>query len=159
MARPDPWPKSIFARNLTEEAGITELMDDLGEALTLGRGKIRMMGGGNPARIPEMEAVWRERMRELLEEPSGEFDRVLAEKPRPCVTRRTSWPCWMTKGAISMSLRSGWPPPSALRSVLPMACSRSVRMPVGIAVRSPRCSAMSSLVSGWPELSGRAVTT
>ncbi len=48
MAHPDSWPKSIFARNLTEEAGITELMDDLGEALTLGRGKIRMMGGGNP---------------------------------------------------------------------------------------------------------------
>lgn len=83
MARPDPWPKSIFARNLTEEAGITELMDDLGEALTLGRGKIRMMGGGNPARIPAMEAVWRERMRELLEEPSGELDRVLAEYDPP----------------------------------------------------------------------------
>ena len=35
MDRPSPWPKSIFARTLTEEAGITELMDDLGEALTL----------------------------------------------------------------------------------------------------------------------------
>lgn len=78
-----PWPKSIFARNLTEEAGITELMDDLGEALTLGRGKIRMMGGGNPAHIPAMEAIWRERMRELLEEPSGEFDRVLADYDPP----------------------------------------------------------------------------
>lgn len=83
MAHPDPWPKSIFARNLTEEAGITELMDDLGEALTLGRGKIRMMGGGNPAHIPAMEAIWRERMRELLEEPSGEFDRVLADYDPP----------------------------------------------------------------------------
>ena len=83
MDRPSLWPKSIFARNLTEEAGITELMDDLGEALTLGRGKIRMMGGGNPAHIPAMEAIWRERMRELLEEPSGEFDRVLADYDPP----------------------------------------------------------------------------
>ena len=83
MDRPSPWPKSIFARNLTEEAGITELMDDLGEALTLGRGKIRMMGGGNPAHIPAMEAIWRERMRELIEEPSGEFDRVLADYDPP----------------------------------------------------------------------------
>jgi len=78
-----PWPKSVFARNLTEEAGITELMDDLGEALTLARGKIRMMGGGNPAHIPAMEAIWRERMRELLEDPSGEFDRVLADYDPP----------------------------------------------------------------------------
>ena len=83
MDRPSLWPKSIFARNLTEEAGITELMDDLGEALTLGRGKIRMMGGGNPAHIPAMEAIWRERMRELIEEPSGEFDRVLADYDPP----------------------------------------------------------------------------
>lgn len=83
MDHPHSWPKSIFARNLTEEAGITELMDDLGEALTLGRGKIRMMGGGNPAHIPAMEAIWRERMRELLEEPSGDFDRVLADYDPP----------------------------------------------------------------------------
>ncbi len=58
-------------------------MDDLGEALALGRGKIRMMGGGNPAHIPAMAAIWRERMRELLEEPSGEFDRVLADYDPP----------------------------------------------------------------------------
>lgn len=78
-----PWPKSVFARNLTDDAGITELMDDLGEALTLGRGRIRMMGGGNPAHIPAMEAVWRERMREIVEDPSGEFDRLLADYDPP----------------------------------------------------------------------------
>ena len=78
-----PWPKSVFARNLTEESGTTELMDDLGEALTLGRGKIRMMGGGNPAHIPSMQAIWKERMREMLEESTGEFDRVLADYDPP----------------------------------------------------------------------------
>jgi len=83
MSPETPYPKSVFARNLTDEAGITELMDDLGEALTLGRGKIRMMGGGNPAHIPAMTAIWRERMRELLDEPSGEFDRVLADYDPP----------------------------------------------------------------------------
>ena len=46
MSPETPYPKSVFARNLTDEAGITELMDDLGEALTLGRGKIRL---GNPS--------------------------------------------------------------------------------------------------------------
>ncbi len=83
MSSPSPWPKSVFARNLTEESGTTELMDDLGEALALGRGRIRMMGGGNPAHIPAMAAIWRERMRELLEEPADEFDRVLADYDPP----------------------------------------------------------------------------
>ncbi len=73
----------MFARNLTGESGITELMDDLGEALALGRGTIRMMGGGNPAHIPAMEAIWRERMREILEDPSGQFDRLLADYDPP----------------------------------------------------------------------------
>jgi valine--pyruvate aminotransferase len=103
MAHPDSWPKSIFARNLTEEAGITELMDDLGEALTLGRGKIRMMGGGNPAHIPAMEAIWRERMRELLEEPSGEFDRVLADYDPPAGS-----PAFRSAVADFLSREYGW---------------------------------------------------
>lgn len=77
------WPKSIFARNLTDGSGIVELMDDLGEALTLGKGRLCMMGGGNPARIPAMEAVWRGRMRELLEDSDGEFDRILGDYDPP----------------------------------------------------------------------------
>ena len=81
------WPKSVFARNLGAESGITELMDDLGEALTLGKGRVLMMGGGNPARIPALEAVWRERMHELLGEESrdggGEFDRILGDYDPP----------------------------------------------------------------------------
>jgi len=83
MAQGNVWPRSVFARNLADEAGITDLMDDLGEALTLGRGKIRMMGGGNPAHIPAMESIWRERMRELLDEPSGDLDRVLGDYDPP----------------------------------------------------------------------------
>jgi valine--pyruvate aminotransferase len=58
-------------------------MDDLGEALALGRGRLRMMGGGSPAHIPTMQAIWRERMRELLYETPDEFDRVLADYDQP----------------------------------------------------------------------------
>ena len=78
-----PYLKSIFARNLTEHSGITELMDDLGGALALGRGRIRMMGGGSPSHIPTMQSIWRERMRELLHETPDEFDRVLADYDQP----------------------------------------------------------------------------
>lgn len=78
-----PYLKSIFARNLTDHSGITELMDDLGEALALGRGRIRMMGGGSPAHIPPVQAIWRERMRELLDDRPEEFDRILADYDQP----------------------------------------------------------------------------
>ncbi len=83
MNNPSPWPKSVFARNLTEASGTTQLMDDLGEALSRGRGRVCMMGGGNPSLIPEMASIWRERMQELLVEPTGEFDRMLADYDPP----------------------------------------------------------------------------
>ncbi len=77
------YPQSIFGRNLTEHSGITELMDDLGEALTTGRGRLRMLGGGNPAHIPEMQRIWRDRMQELLRDSPDEFDRMLADYDQP----------------------------------------------------------------------------
>jgi valine--pyruvate aminotransferase len=52
-------------------SGIEELMDDLGHALASGGPEIRMLGGGQPASIPEMNDVWRRRLEELLEEPGG----------------------------------------------------------------------------------------
>lgn len=77
------YPRSVFGQKLTEHSGITELMDDLGEALTLGRGRLRMMGGGTPAHIPVIQEIWRERMREMLEKTPDEFDRVLADYDQP----------------------------------------------------------------------------
>ncbi len=103
MTASAPWPRSVFARNLAGEAGITELMDDLGEALTQGRGKMRMMGGGNPAHIPAMAAIWRERMRELLEEPSGELDRVLADYDPPAGS-----PAFREAMADYLNRENGW---------------------------------------------------
>ena len=77
------YPKSKFAEGLGEESGIVQLMDDLGEALTLGRERLIMMGGGNPAHIPEVQQRWRQRMQELLDDESGEFDRILADYDQP----------------------------------------------------------------------------
>ncbi|HRQ89143.1 MAG TPA: valine--pyruvate transaminase [Bacteroidia bacterium] len=103
MSPQPPYPKTIFAHKLTSGSGTTQLMDDLGEALTLGRGKVRMMGGGNPAHIPAMAAIWRERMRELLEEPSGEFDRVLADYDPPAGS-----PAFRSAMADFLSREYGW---------------------------------------------------
>ena len=45
---------SAFGRKFTADAGITSLMDDLGNAMASGDDMI-MMGGGNPGHIPEIQ--------------------------------------------------------------------------------------------------------
>lgn len=52
-------------------------MEDLAAALAAGGGNLSMLGGGNPALIPEVCAVWRRRIREILDEP-GRIDRLLS---------------------------------------------------------------------------------
>jgi valine--pyruvate aminotransferase len=57
--------RSQFAARLASHCGIVELMEDLGSALASGSPDLVMMGGGNPARIPEVEAVWSRIVTEL----------------------------------------------------------------------------------------------
>ncbi len=68
--------KSLFGEALTARSGIEDLMQDLGTALAGGQGDMRMLGGGNPALIPEVQAVWRARMGELLADGDA-FDRMM----------------------------------------------------------------------------------
>ncbi len=73
---------SIFGRHLACGSGIEELMDDLGQALARGGAEVRMLGGGQPAHIPEMNAVWRRRMQEISGAP-GQLERMLANYEGP----------------------------------------------------------------------------
>jgi valine--pyruvate aminotransferase len=59
---------SRFGQKLCTDAGIVTLMDDLGEALRVNPDMI-FMGGGNPARIPEMEQAFEEALRATLADP------------------------------------------------------------------------------------------
>ena len=81
MHQPPPLELSDFGRKLGGPTGIGELMQDLGEALALNPRRL-MMGGGNPARIPAMEAVWRRRMTELLGQGDA-FERMLGHYDQP----------------------------------------------------------------------------
>jgi valine--pyruvate aminotransferase len=65
---------SKFGEKFTRKAGITQLMEDLGAALA--DGNMLMLGGGNPAHIPEVQAVFRRRMEEILAEP-GAFESMI----------------------------------------------------------------------------------
>ncbi len=62
---------SIFGSNLCGGSGIEELMDDLGNALVNGGPDIKMLGGGQPGSIPEMNAIWRRRLEEIMATPGA----------------------------------------------------------------------------------------
>lgn len=76
---------SSFGDKFTRKTGILELMEDLAEAANFAASKtdaekraapLCMLGGGNPARIPEVESLWRARMGALLSDGDG-FGRLI----------------------------------------------------------------------------------
>ena len=72
---------SIFGEKLERKGGIVDLMKDLGTALNE-KTDMRMMGGGNPASIPEVQSIWRKRIAELLEE-QNDFNSALVNYDPP----------------------------------------------------------------------------
>ncbi|MGH8265472.1 MAG: valine--pyruvate transaminase [Steroidobacteraceae bacterium] len=65
---------SQFGDRFRRPTGALELMQDLGAA-TAGERKYLMLGGGNPARIPEMEQIFRREMARIVRNPK-EFERL-----------------------------------------------------------------------------------
>ncbi|PIE04329.1 MAG: valine--pyruvate transaminase [Spirochaetales bacterium] len=70
-----------FARRFSRKSGILELMDDMGLAMA-GDRSVHMLGGGNPAHIPEMNELWRKRIQEILSN-GQELDEILANYSTP----------------------------------------------------------------------------
>ncbi len=67
-----------FGRRIVRPTGALELMTDLGEAASGPPDRaVYMLGGGNPARIPAVEAVYRRRLVELAAD-DGQFGRFAA---------------------------------------------------------------------------------
>lgn len=73
---------SSLGSKLSGPCGIQELMEELGRALSSDP-DMRMLGGGNPAAIPEMQALWREQWRRLLEDEPERLDRALVNYDPP----------------------------------------------------------------------------
>jgi valine--pyruvate aminotransferase len=59
---------SAFGEKFTGKSGIVELMDDLGTALNENPDMI-FMGGGNPGRLPEVEAIFQQRLEQIMSDP------------------------------------------------------------------------------------------
>ncbi len=63
---------SRFGQRYTGSSGIVELMADLGSALRDNPAMV-MMGGGTPARIPEVEKIFREHLQAIINDPELSF--------------------------------------------------------------------------------------
>jgi valine--pyruvate aminotransferase len=72
---------SKFGEKLCGHTGILSLMDDLGRAMS-GQAKMHMLGGGNPASIPQMANLWRRRMEEILGSKKN-FDAMIGNYDTP----------------------------------------------------------------------------
>jgi len=73
---------SSFGRRLTRDAGISRLMEDFRETRGENGAGMCMLGGGNPGHIPAVSAVFRERMRRMLERP-GAFEDLIGNYDPP----------------------------------------------------------------------------
>lgn len=62
---------SAFGEKFTQHSGILQLMDDLGDALKSDK-PVNMLGGGNPARIPEIDRAFADIFSKLAEEHAVE---------------------------------------------------------------------------------------
>ncbi len=92
---------SEFAQQFSERSGIIQLMDDLGTAMASGSETL-MLGGGNPAHIPEVQAFFRARMQSLLDAPD-EFARIIGNYGSPQGDR-----AFLTAVAELLNREYGW---------------------------------------------------
>lgn len=72
---------SAFGQRFAGPSGIRELMEDLGGALA-GTEPVLMLGGGNPSHIPDVQLLFRQRLRAIAEDP-GLFARVVGNYDSP----------------------------------------------------------------------------
>ena len=72
---------SKFGRKLGSNTGITQLMDDLGQAMSVNR-HMRMLGGGNPWQIPAIQSLFRGRMQAIMEDGDA-FERMVGNYGPP----------------------------------------------------------------------------
>ncbi len=97
---------SKFGERLCKGSGIEQLMSDLGNALAEGGDDIIMLGGGQPAHIPEVDEIWRKRMEEIMSVPvngQGSMEAVLGNYDPPCGS-----PAFLRATAQMLREHFGW---------------------------------------------------
>lgn len=72
--------QSIFSHKFSPDAGILQLMDDLGRYA--GQPGIKMLGGGNPSHIPAVQDYFRQRMLRILDS-ERDFENLISNYSGP----------------------------------------------------------------------------
>ena len=95
--------RTRFAGRILRPTGALELMSDLGEALRASQERqVHLLGGGNPARIPAVESVYRRRLGEIAADPA-QLGRFLASYSDPAGDHE-----FRATVADALSARYGW---------------------------------------------------
>ena len=102
---------SQLGKKISSHSGIMQLMDDLGEAMTLNP-QMKMLGGGNPAGIPAIQQLWRDLTATAMQD--GSFDRMLGNYDPP-----RGNPRFLTALAKFLSSHCGWEVTPANLAVTP----------------------------------------
>src|SRR5690606_508109 len=72
---------SAFGERFTRPTGALELMDDLGRAIG-GEAEAAFLGGGNPAKIPDVQALLRQRLLEVADDRAA-LERMVSNYAHP----------------------------------------------------------------------------
>lgn len=72
---------SKIGMGLAGGSGIGELMDDLGHAMANAGPNLKMLGGGQPAQIPAMNALWQARLHEIAKDEAASMKLLTTYDP------------------------------------------------------------------------------
>ncbi|MDA9090937.1 valine--pyruvate transaminase [bacterium] len=132
---------SQFGTKFCAPTGIVELMDDLGTALNENPDMI-FMGGGNPGRIPEAEAIFKARLETVLADPqqlhslmgiyqSPQGDKVFREQIAGLLKKEFGWDLSERNIAISNGSQSAFfILYNMLAGAMPDGSNRSIHLPL-----------------------------
>ena len=109
---------SAFGQKFAGDSGIVELMDDLGTALNENPDMI-FMGGGNPGRLQEVEAIFQQRLEHIMANPaqrhslfgiyqSPQGDREFRQQMAAFLRKQFGWPVGEQNIAVSNGSQSAF---------------------------------------------------
>ncbi len=132
---------SAFGEKFTGKSGIVELMDDLGTALNENPDMI-FMGGGNPGRLPEVEAIFQQRLEQIMSDPrqrhslfgiyqSPQGDKEFREQVAAFLNNQFGWPLCGRNIAVSNGSQSAFfVLYNMFAGLMPDGSHRSVHLPL-----------------------------
>ena len=132
---------SAFGEKFSGTSGIVELMDDLGTALNENPDMI-FMGGGNPGRLPEMEAIFQQRLEQIMSDPaqrhslfgiyqSPQGDREFRQRLAAFLNKHYGWPVGEENVAVSNGSQSAFfALLNMLAGTMPDGSQRRIHLPL-----------------------------